>query len=252
LVPRIRNALVVKAHHDHLAEYSSQLEQEVQQRTKELRQSREEVIRVLACAAEYRDQETGNHVLRVGRYAGIVARQLGFTTARVEMIEQAAILHDVGKIGIPDSILLKPGKLTDVEFATMRNHCEYGGRILEGTPSHACIAQQPIAETRMRCKSPILKVAASIAATHHEKWDGSGYPLGLSGEAIPIEGRITAVVDVFDALSSKRPYKEPFPIDRCFEILEEGRGRHFDPNVLDAFLAGADEIMHVALTLADG
>ena len=154
---------------------------------------------MLARAAEYRDKETGNHVLRVGRYVGIIARQLGFDSARAELIEQAAILHDVGKIGIPDAILLKPGKLDPAEFEAIRRHCEYGQRILKGLPS---IGTQtlPIGGQRdTETQSPILQTAAIIAMSHHEKWDGSGYPHGLAGEAIPIEGRITAVADVFDA-----------------------------------------------------
>ncbi len=243
LIPRMRNALVLKSHHDHLAENSARLEKQVRQRTTELTQSRREVIHVLACAAEFRDQETGNHVLRVSRYCGILARQLGLGLTRAELIEQAAILHDVGKIGIPDAILFKPDRLDATEFAIIQQHCQFGQQILlgmrdgqgEGGPA--------------MCDSPVVQMAATIAMSHHEKWDGSGYPLGLAGEAIPLEGRITAVADVFDALGARRPYKEPIPLDRCFEILEEGRGSHFDPRVLDAFFARVDEIIQVASEL---
>lgn len=251
LIPRIRNALIVKAHHDNLAKYSAQLEHEVRMRTAELAQSREEVIRVLACAAEYRDRETGNHVLRVGRYAGIIARELGFSRARAELIGQAAILHDAGKIGISDSILLKPGKLTLDELEQVKKHCDYGMNILLGRPTHANVECQGLSGTQRLCESPILRIAATVAISHHEKWDGSGYPLGLAGEHIPIEGRITAVADVFDALSSRRPYKDPMPLDQCFDILEQGREQHFDPKVLDAFFARMDDIVRVAFDLSD-
>ncbi len=247
LVLRVRNALVLKAHHDQLAEYSTRLEHEVQQRIMELAQSRKEVIHVLAAAAEFRDQVTGNHVLRVGRYASIIAQQLGFSPTRVELIEQAAILHDVGKIGISDTILHKPGKLNEEEIATMRKHCYFGQQILR------CARNDGQPQPNLgNAQSPILQVATTIAISHHEKWDGSGYPHGLSGEAIPIEGRITAVADVFDALCSRRPYKDAMPLEQCFAILEEGRAKHFDPKVLDAFFARGDEVTRVATELADG
>jgi putative two-component system response regulator len=250
LVPRVRNALVLKAHHDQMAAYSKRLEREVAQRTADLAQSRQEVIHVLACAAEYRDQETGNHVVRVGKFAGIIARQLGFPEKRVELMEQAAILHDAGKIGIEDSILLKPGRLTDEEFNRMKRHCEFGERILRAQPNDIASAT-PVQDKRRVLRSPILQIAATIARTHHEKWDGSGYPDGLAGTNIPIEGRITAVADVFDALSSKRCYKDAMPIDKCLNIMREQRGKHFDPAVLDAFFACQEEIIDITIRLAD-
>lgn len=252
LILRIHNALIVKAHHDNLVKYSAQLEHEVQMRTAELAQSREEIIRVLACAAEYRDQETGNHVLRVGRYSAVMAHQLGFERSQAELIGQAAILHDAGKIGISDTILLKPGKLTPDEVEAIKRHCEYGMNILLGNPTRADQKFEGSAGPHGSCESPILKIAARIAISHHEKWDGTGYPRGLSGESIPIEGRITAVADVFDALSNERPYKEPVPLDECFEMLEEGRSTHFDPRVLDAFFTRTDDIVRIALDLTDG
>lgn len=248
LVPRVRNALIVKAHHDHLAEYSARLEEEVHQRTAELVHSREEVIAVLACAAEHRDQETGRHVLRVGRVAGILARELGLETDRVELIEQAAILHDVGKIGIPDSILLKPGKLDPAEMERMRTHCEIGLRIMRGIHSGGA-GSSTMGPTAPR--SPILRMAAVIAASHHERWDGTGYPRGLAGEDIPLEGRIVAVADVLDALSHRRPYKEALPLAECVRILDEGRGSHFDPQVLDAFHRAEARITRVMQELRD-
>jgi putative two-component system response regulator len=250
LIPRVRNACAVKELFDHLQQYSGKLEESVRQRTHELDESRLELIQVLACAAEYRDQETGNHVLRVGRYTGLIAEQLGFDRERVEMLEQAAILHDVGKIGIPDSILLKPGRLTDEERKIMMNHCQYGMNILRGRPNLTRIRFEQSKAPRISV-SPVLKLAAIISNTHHEKWDGSGYPNGLKGEEIPIEGRITAVADVFDALSSKRCYKPSQPLDQCLEILLEGRGKHFDPQVLDAFFACLDQITRAFVLLGD-
>ena len=240
LVPRVRNALLVKAHHDHLAGYSQQLEHEVMLRTSELEASRLEIVHCLARAAEYRDDDTGRHVMRVGRFAGILARQLGVGGDRVAMIEIAAQLHDVGKIGVPDSILLKPGKLDPDEFAVMKRHCEYGRMII-----------MPDAPEQTTSVPALLAMAAQIAFTHHEKWDGSGYPCGLAGEQIPLEGRITAVADVFDALGSRRPYKPPFPLEQCLSILREGRGKHFDPAVVDALFARIGEITSVQSDLAD-
>ncbi len=251
LTPRLRNAVIIKMHHDHVLDYSARLEREVQQRTAELERSRRELIQVLACAAEYRDQETGNHVVRVGRYAGITARRLGLTPEEVDSIEQAAILHDVGKIGITDAVLLKPGKLSERELEVIRNHCEYGANILRGIPSNADGDQMRSLVGLKRSQSPILQLAAVIAATHHERWDGTGYPQGLAGEEIPITGRITAIADVFDALHSRRPYKEPYTLDRCFEIIEESSGSHFDPRVVEAFLDCRDEIRQVARELSD-
>lgn len=251
LIPRIRNAMMLKEHHDEMHAYSKRLEHEVKIRTAELSRSREELIRVLACAAEYRDQDTGNHVLRVGRYARILARQLGLGETKAELIEQAAILHDVGKIGIPDAILHKPGRLTDDEMELMKHHCDYGLKILRGEPCNVNANMSPTGFSREAPQSPILLSAAIIAQSHHEKWDGSGYPLGLVGDAIPIEGRITAVADVFDALCSKRVYKDAMPLDRCFEIIHEGRGQHFDPAVVDAFFACVEDIVRVSIDMAD-
>lgn len=250
LLPRVRNSLVLKAHHDQMAAYSKRLEAEVAQRTADLAQSREEVIHVLACAAEYRDQETGNHVIRVGRFAGIIARELGCSDMDAELIEHAAILHDAGKLAIADSILLKPGKLSAKEFELMRHHCEYGERILKAQPSDD--SQPFLLHSRPpSTRSPVLRMAAVIARTHHERWDGTGYPDQLKGEEIPIVGRITAVADVFDALSSKRCYKDALPFEECIEQMLRERGKHFDPKVLDAFLARIDDVAEVVKTLAD-
>lgn len=251
LVVRVRNVLIVKRHLDQLADYSAQLEKEVLARTQELNDSRAEVIHALACAGEQRDQETGNHVIRVARYAGILANELGIEKEQAELLEQVAVLHDVGKIGIPDSILLKPGKLDEAEFAMMQKHCEFGMNILMGVAGSMTELKTKGNSERRLSRSPILRTAAMIAMSHHEKWDGSGYPSGLKGEAIPIEGRICAVADVFDALSTRRPYKPAFSWERCCEILEQGRGSHFDPRVLDAFFARQADIRAVQERYAD-
>jgi len=251
LIVRVRNVLLVKQHLDQLANYSTQLEKEVLARTQELNDSRAEVIHALAVAGEHRDQETGNHVIRVARYAGILANELGLEKAQAELLEQVAVLHDVGKIGIPDSILLKPGKLDENEFAMMQKHCEFGMNILMGVAGKTHALMPGSSVERRLSRSPILRTAAMIAMSHHEKWDGSGYPSGLKGEAIPIEGRICAVADVFDALSTRRPYKPAFDWERCCTILEEGRGTHFDPSVLDAFFARQTDIREVQRRYAD-
>lgn len=245
LMLRLENVLAVKAYQDHLAEYSERLEKQVQSRTEELVRSRQEAIHCLARAGEYRDDDTGHHVTRVGQYSALIAHELGFPKSGIELIEQAAQLHDVGKIGIPDSILHKPGKLEPHEFELIQEHCGIGRRIINPLSheesirlkSHTSVGLQIMGST----SSPVLKLAAVIAASHHEKWDGTGYPKGLAGNAIPIEGRIVAVADVFDALSSARPYKKAFPLEKCLAILQEGRGKHFDPRVLDAFFARIDE-----------
>ena len=255
LAPRVRNALVLKAHFDQLASQKNDLEQIVKKRTDELYQSRQQLILSLARAAEHRDNETGNHVLRVGCYAGVIAKQMGWANADIEMLQQAAQLHDVGKIGVPDQILLKPGKLDAQEYALMRTHCAMGKDIiapfaagdLEVYQSHTEIGENILHVHN----SPLMTMATRVAQTHHEHWDGSGYPIGLAGEDIPIEGRITSVADVFDALSSKRAYKDPFPRQKCFDILEKARGTQFDPDVVDAFFACSAKIVEIQIALMD-
>ena len=170
----------------------------------------------LARAAETRDTETGNHVIRVGNYAAVVARKMGMNEDYIGWIELAAQLHDVGKLSIPDAILHKPGKLTPEERKVIETHCVAADRIFFGRQFE-----------KATITSPLLKMAARIASSHHEKWDGTGYPLGLKGEQIPIEGRITAVADVFDALSTKRHYKDAIDPEECFKMIEKERGRHF-------------------------
>ena len=255
LAPRVRNVLTVKQHQDNLKNYANRLEEAVQQQTIELEASRQDVIYCLARAVEYRDDVTGRHVERVGQYAGIIAVGLGLDDKTVRMLEQAAQLHDVGKVGIPDEILLKPGKLSPDEFEQMQRHTLFGKRIVERMSDHEWnkLRQHVVIGSRILDvpRSPLLTIAARIALTHHERWDGTGYPLGLAGEDIPLEGRITSVADVFDALSSRRPYKPAYPIDRCFEIIREESGSHFDPKVVEAFISKRDLIVQTQIELAD-
>jgi putative two-component system response regulator len=248
LIPRVQNALLVKSYQDHL-------EEKVRARTLELQHAQQEVLHCLARAAEYRDNDTGQHVVRVSRYATIIARELGMPAHDIELLSQATILHDMGKIGIPDSILLKPGRLTEHEYAQMKEHCEYGHDICSQSTFTSLRKAGPrnSAGTHLldAYTSPLLKLASSIAATHHEKWDGTGYPQGLAGEDIPIEGRITAVADVFDALGTKRPYKEAFDLETCVSILKKNRGHHFEPRLVDLFLGCLDEVVAIREEFAD-
>ena len=193
----------------------------------QLKEASLDTIYRLARAAEYRDEDTGLHLMRMSQYSTAIARRMGLNEKTREAILYAAPMHDVGKIGIPDRILLKPGKLDPEEWEIMKQHTILGGRILEGS------------------RVGFLKLAEVIALTHHEKWDGTGYPRGIKGSRIPLAGRITAVADVFDALTSARPYKAPFSLGRALGIMHEGRGTHFDPRALDAFLSIMDEIITI-------
>lgn len=255
LVSRVRNVLLVKAHQDGLRERADDLERMVRERTAQLEASHQNIIHCLARAAEFRDDDTGRHVLRVGCYAGIIARELGWDEAAAESLAQAAQLHDVGKIGIPDSILRKPGKLSPEEFELIQKHTGFGKRVFESLTDTEQSAWRKHAELGQAilggCATLVLETAAQIALTHHERWDGTGYPIGLAGENIPIAGRITAVADVFDALSTKRSYKPAFPLEKCFAILEEGRGTHFDSRVLDAFFAAKEQIVKIQIRYAE-
>ena len=200
------------------------LEEAVHERTAELRETQLEIIQRLAAATESRDEETGLHLERIGLLCERVGLELGLTAAEAETLRHASLLHDVGKIAVPDAILTKPGKLTDEEWVVMRRHAEAGAAILSGS------------------RAPIMRMAEEIALTHHERWDGGGYPAGLAGEAIPLVGRICAVCDVFDALLSPRPYKEPWPLEDALEELRSQRGKHFDPAVIDAFMTLVDDL----------
>lgn len=254
LVPRVRNALQNKSFQDQLKRHACELERLVSERTRELEMSRRQAIYCLARAAELRDNDTGNHVIRVGRFAGVIAKQMGFNSSYVHDIELAAQLHDVGKIAVPDSILLKPGKLEEDELEIVKSHVKHGRNIIQPFLSHEAALMRShvdMGAEMLEDDSSLMKMAATIAQTHHERFDGSGYPIGLSGEDIPIEGRITAVADVYDALSSERSYKKALPRHQCYRILENGRGSHFDPKVLDGFFQGTSEIVKVQVEFMD-
>lgn len=255
LTLRVKNSLLLKQQYKDLEVHAHELEQEVQERTRQLERSREQILQCLARAAEYRDNETGRHVVRVGKYARVVAERLGLPKEFCGQIELAAQLHDLGKIGIPDSILLNPGKLSEEEFSVMKRHCEIGREILDPFAADEMeeLRQNKSDPARLpsNIRSPLLVLAAKIAQTHHEKWDGTGYPLGLKGEQIPIEGRITSVSDVYDALCSVRPYKEGFSVEQALRIMLAERGTRFDPKVLDAFVDQIPRIEKIRKAYSD-
>lgn len=211
----------------HLALYDQNraLEHMVRERTAELQDSRLEILRRLGRAAEFRDNDTARHIIRMSHYCEVLARAVGLSDQEANLILQATPMHDVGKIGIPDSILLKPAALTPEERKIMEKHAEYGAKIIG---EHA---------------DPLLRLAREVALSHHEKWDGSGYPNGLAGDDIPLVGRIVAIADVFDALTSWRPYKDPWPVSRAVDYIREHAERHFDPKLVAAFLENLDEIL---------
>lgn len=246
---RVRNHLEFKAARDALQDRNLNLEVEVQRRIRENQMIQDVSMRALASLAETRDNETGNHIRRTQHYVGLLARVIAdhqrFKGLRAEgiidIIVKAAPLHDIGKVGIPDHILLKPGPLDPDEWRIMQTHTTLGADAIEA----ALIDeddQAPLA---------FLHVAMDIANSHHEKWDGSGYPDKLQGEAIPLPARLMAVADVFDALISRRVYKQPMPIDKAAEIIRAGKGAHFDPDLVDAFLAHFDGIVAIARRYAD-
>ncbi len=230
---RVTSLLRMKHYHDEVKDYQQHLEQMVSEKTKALRdalmelerarlateRAHMETIRKLSAAAEYKDEDTASHIMRMSRYCAVIAEHAGLDSDSVELILNSSPMHDIGKMGIPDAILLKPGKLDAQEWEVMRRHTIMGANIL-GDSSAKC-----------------LETGAVIALTHHEKWDGSGYPQGLAGEDIPLFGRICAVADVFDALTTRRPYKQPLTNDQSIEIMAQGRGTHFDPRLFDVFVA---------------
>jgi putative two-component system response regulator len=218
IVLRIRNLLETRALHRALAEQNALLEQRVQERTRELEDAQMEVLARLAAAAEFRDDDTGRHTQRVGELAGRIATALGLPADQVELLRRAAPLHDVGKIAIPDNILRKVDRLTEGELTTMRAHTTTGAHILAGGGS------------------PLITMAERIARSHHERWDGAGYPDGLAGEQIPLEARIVAVADLLDSLTHARPSRPAWPEEKVLELVRRGRGIHFDPAVVDALL----------------
>lgn len=240
IIARVRSHLKIKQMNDRIKAYQQNLELKVAQRTnqlyhamQQLRDASLDAIFKLTAASEYRDNETGAHVKRMSHYAALIAQKMGLRDKTVETILYAAPMHDIGKIGIPDNILLKPGKLDSKEWAIMKTHTTIGADILKGS------------------NIGFIRMGEMIARTHHEKWDGSGYPYGLKGCKIPLAGRIVALADVFDALTSKRPYKDPFSIEKSNHIISQERGRHFDPDVVDAFFSIQDAILGIKKTLKD-
>ncbi len=240
LKARISSLVKVKAYNDHVRNYQETLEAEVRKRTtqlegayKQIKEASHETIYRLCRAAEYKDDNTAGHIHRVSNYAVKIAEKIGLNKKTTGSILLSAPMHDIGKIGVPDHILRKPGKLTADEWEIMKQHTCFGGKILEGS------------------RVGYIRLAEVIALTHHEKWDGTGYPLGLKGRKIPLVGRIMAIADVFDALTSPRPYKKAFGVYESFGIIRRGRGNHFDPHLVDAFFSVTDEILKVKEIYAD-
>jgi putative two-component system response regulator len=230
---RIHNLLQVRVLHKRTLEQNAELELKVKERTKELEDSQLDLIRRLGLAAEYKDNETANHVIRMSLYSQMLAKAIGLTEAESNMLLHAAPMHDIGKIGIPDSVLLKPGKLDPEEWAVMQTHVEIGSELLAGSDV------------------PLMHMAKKIAATHHERWNGKGYPAGLSGDAIPIEGRICAICDVYDALTSERPYKKAWSVEKAVDYIKSESGEHFDPELVEKFELILDDILRCQEYYAD-
>ncbi|MEX2244620.1 MAG: HD domain-containing phosphohydrolase [Fimbriimonadaceae bacterium] len=221
---RVRNLLALRSLQQQLYDKNESLEVLVKERTQALEEAKAEIVNRLAIAGEFRDEETGDHTLRVGEMSARIAEELGMPSVEVRLIALAARLHDIGKVGVSDLVLLKPGKLTEDENIGMRRHTILGGRILANG------------------NTPLLQMAERIALTHHERFDGSGYPAGLKGDEIPVEGRIVAVADVFDALTNERPYKKAWSVQAAVSEIRSLSGQHFDPRVVEAFLAVVDDM----------
>lgn len=226
---RTKSMLAMRKNQRFLEDRAAWLDVEVKKATAEIRAREQETILRLSKAADSRDPETGAHIIRMANYSRVIAAGLGLPEAQQQLIFEAAPMHDIGKVGIPDHILLKPGKLTEEEFSVMKQHARLGYDILSGS------------------QSEMLNTGAVIALAHHEKYDGSGYPNGIAGEEIPLFARIVAVADVFDALTSERPYKAAWGIETALAFLREGSGKHFDPLCVDAFFAGWDLILEIKM-----
>ncbi len=209
------------------------LSHEIEKAIKEIKVREREIVIRLAKAAEHRDADTGNHILRVGEYTKLIAMSVGMDKDWVELVSQGALLHDVGKIAVPDAILLKPGKLNAEEWEIMKKHTIWGHKILSGSGIK------------------LLEIAAEIALYHHEKWNGKGYPEGLKGESIPLSARMVAIADVFDAVTMKRPYKEPWPLEKAFELIEKEAGEHFDPELAKVFLKNKEKVKEIYFLLKE-
>ena len=214
---RVRNLLALRESRIALRNRADSLARDVERATRDIAEREEETIHRLMRAAEFRDNETGNHIVRMGEYAGTLGAALGFSVEDCRLLRLATPMHDIGKVSTPDAILLKPGPLTPEEWTVMRNHTTAGYEILKGSSSR------------------LIQLAAEIALSHHERFDGTGYPAGTKGAAIPASARICAIVDVFDALTSERPYKESWDIERAFSEIERLSGSHFDPKIVQAF-----------------
>ena len=227
LLMRVRNLLDAQLAHSLVHDQKAALEDMVRARTEALNQTRLQVVHRLGRAAEYRDNETGLHIVRMSQFSAVLARSLGWSETDCELMLHASPMHDVGKIGIPDAILLKPGKFEPHEWEIMKTHAAIGAEILDNGDS------------------ALLRLAREIALSHHEKWEGSGYPHGLAGEAIPQAGRIVAVADVFDALTSARPYKKPWPVEEAEGFIADNAGSHFDPEVAEHFRKCLAEILSI-------
>ncbi len=224
---RTKNMLALRQSHKSLADRADWLAQEVRKATEKIVAQERETIFCLSRAAEYRDPETGAHIVRMAHYSKHIAGILGLSVEQQDLLLEAAPMHDIGKVGTPDLILLKPGKLSVEEFSIMKRHATIGYEVLSAS------------------SSPLLQVAAEIAYTHHEKFDGSGYPRGLAGTDIPLFGRIVAVADVFDALTSERPYKKAWSLEQAMQMLREGKGKQFEPACVDAFLIDFDRVISI-------
>jgi putative two-component system response regulator len=231
---RIRNLLEARFLYQQVARQNIVLEEKVSERTRDLEEAKFETLDRLARAAEFRDDQTGQHTYRVGRLAATIARTLGLEASRVEMLGRAAPLHDVGKIGIPDQILLKPGNLTDEEFEVMKTHTTIGAGILAGS------------------RFALMQMAAEIALTHHERWDGEGFPLGLARDRILLEARIVSVADAYDAMTSDRPYRRALPQEEAWEILWGGAGSQWDEEVVEALTASLEQPAKEVVAHGDG
>ncbi|MDR3566637.1 MAG: response regulator [Syntrophobacteraceae bacterium] len=255
LIARIRNSLRLKEYEDTIRRHNQELELRVWERTQQLELSRLDIIWRLAKAGEYRDEETGNHIIRVGHYSRIICDRLRLASELTHRLFLGAPLHDIGKIGVPDAILLKEGRLSPEERAVMMKHCEIGSNILLEPPIGlsrylTCMGFAPEQSTN-HYVNPLLETAASIAMGHHEKWDGSGYPQGLSGEAIPLECRIVALADVYDALRSNRPYKPAYSVKKSLEIMGESADTHFEPRLLAILENSVSEIEAILSDYSD-
>ncbi len=224
---RIRNLIQIKKAHNILKDFNKRLIKEIRKATKIIWEREKETLMILGRVAEYKDTETGVHITRVAHYSKLIAKKLGFSKRKQDIIYHTSPLHDIGKMAIPDAILLKPGNLTDEEWELIKKHTIIGYEMLKD------------------CQNPYLRIGALIALSHHERWDGTGYPQGLKGEKIPLYGRIVAIADVFDALTSERPYKKAWEFEKAMELIEKEKGKHFDPELAEIFISSEEEVREI-------